>query len=401
MRTLSTRAPHGVPSLDVDLYAAPVLEDSRALFGQIREAGPVVWLPRHRMYAIGRFDELRAALRDGDTFLSGQGVAANWIVNTLGTRAFVTTLFTDGELHDTQRRLMRAKLSASALREIQAHIEQRAIETVEQLATGRPFDVVRDFSSALPTSIVADLVGLRLGHEQLLRWAAANFDALGPVNARSIAAAPVSLGLIAYAARLERSQVVPGSWADSVFDARDRGEITTRQARGLIIDFVTPSLDTTILAATNLLRMLSLHPEAWDAVRDDPARASAAVIESVRLGSPLRCFTRSVAREHRVGDALLPRGARIVMLYGSANHDERQFPNPERFDLARPNATLQLGWGNGPHACAGLHLAKLELQALLAAMVPRVAQIETWDPVRLRNNTLQGYASLSGRFVPA
>ncbi len=72
---------------------------------------------------------------------------------------------------------MRAKLSASALREIQAHIEQTSDRNVEQLATGRPFDVVRDFSSALPTSIVADLVGLRLGHEQLLRWAAANFDA--------------------------------------------------------------------------------------------------------------------------------------------------------------------------------------------------------------------------------
>lgn len=401
MRMLSNRVPHGVPSLDVDLYATPALEDSRALFARIRAAGPVVWLPRHRMYAIGRFDELRAALRDGDTFLSGQGVAANGIVNMLGTRAFVTTLFTDGELHDTQRRLMRQKLSASALREIQAHIERRAVETVQQLATGRPFDVVRDFSSALPTSIVADLVGLRLGHEQLLRWAAANFDALGPVNARSIAAAPVSLGLIAYAARLERDDVVPGSWADSVFDARDRGEITTRQARGLIIDFVTPSLDTTILAATQLLRLLSLNPEAWDAVRDDPSRVGGAVIETVRLASPVRCFTRTLARDHALGDAVLPRGARVAMLYGSANVDDRQFPDPERFDLDRSNATLQLGWGNGPHACAGLHLAKLELQALLTAMVPRVGRLETWDPVRLRNNTLQGYASLSGRFVPA
>ncbi len=95
-----------------------------------------------------------------------------------------------------------------------------------------------------------------------------------------------------------------------------------------------------------------------------------------------------------MGDALLPRGARIVDALRLGKPRRAPVPEPERFDLARPNATLQLGWGNGPHACAGLHLAKLELQALLAAMVPRVAQIETWDPVRLRNNTLQGYASL-------
>ncbi len=401
MRMLSLQAPSGVPSIAADLYATEALEDSRELFARIRAAGPVVWLPRHRMYAMGRFDDVRAALRDSDTFLSGSGVAANVVANTLGTRAVITTLFTDGPLHDTQRRLMRAKLSAQALREIQSHIEQRAVETVERLATGRPFDVVRDFSSALPTSIVADLVGLRLDHAQLLRWAAANFDALGPVNARSAAAAPTSIGLIAYAARLERAQVTPGSWADSVFDARDRGEITTRQARGLIIDFVTPSLDTTILAATHQLRLLSQVPEVWEALRADPSRVAAAVIENVRIASPVRCFTRTVARDHRVGEVVLPRGARVAMLYGSANHDDRQFPDPERLDLTRKNATLQLGWGNGAHACAGLHLAKLELHALLSAMLPRVQRIETWNPVRLRSNTLQGYAALSGRFVPA
>lgn len=401
MRLYSSRSRPGAPTVDIDLYAPPALEDSRALFARIRDAGPVVWLPRHRMYAMGRFEDVRAALRDGDAFLSGQGVAANWVTNTLGTRAFTTTLFTDGALHDTQRRLMRAKLSAPALREIQSHIEQRATDTVERLATGAPFDVVRDFSSVLPTNIVAELVGLRVEHAQLLRWAAANFDALGPVNARSIAAAPVSLGLIAYASRLERSQVVPGSWADSVFDARDAGEITTRQARGLIIDFVTPSLDTTILAATHQLRLLSQVPDAWDALREDPTRISAAVVENVRIGSPVRCFTRSLARDYDIGSATLPRGARVAVLFGSANHDEREFPDPERFDLARANAARQLGWGNGAHACAGLHLAKLELQALLNAMVPRVRRIETWDPVRLRNNTLQGYAALRGRFVPA
>jgi cytochrome P450 len=82
-----------------------------------------------------------------------------------------------------------------------------------------------------------------------------------------------------------------------------------------------------------------------------------------------------------------------VLLFGAANLDATEFPAPERFDLDRPNK-VQLGWGNGPHTCVGIHLAKLEMQALLSAMVPRVRAVEAGEPVRLRNNTLQGISSL-------
>jgi hypothetical protein len=77
--------------------------------------------------------------------------------------------------------------------------------------------------------------------------------------------------------------------------------------------------------------------------------------------------------------------------------DERRFPQPDRFDLDRPPGG-NLGWGNGPHTCIGIHLAKLELQALLRALVSHVKTIETVaDPPRIRNNTLQGIAALPVR----
>src|SRR5919202_6557687 len=95
------------PAVDLDLYAESVLEDSRDAFARIRDAGPVVWLPRHRMYAMGRFADVRAALRDDAVYRSGAGVAANPVSNRLGRD---TTLFSDDETHTVRRRVLMRSL---------------------------------------------------------------------------------------------------------------------------------------------------------------------------------------------------------------------------------------------------------------------------------------------------
>jgi cytochrome P450 len=382
------------PVLDIDLYADHVLADSSPAFARIREAGPAVWLPRHRMYAVGRFEHVHAALRDAETFISGRGVAANSVSNRLGQG---TTLFSDGHEHDRQRRILREQLGPRALKEIRERIDARADQVVAQLCGCGWFDAVRDFSSRLPTGVVADLVGVRASSERMLRWAAATFDLLGPLNRRSALAAPTSLGLLLYTLRLTPRRVSSRSWAAAVFEARDRGAVGTRQARGLVIDLVAPSLDTTILASTHLLWALSRNPDAWEQIAAAPSLIPAAVLETVRLASPIRGFTRCLSRERELEGVVLPRGARVALLYGAANLDETRFPDPEAFDIHRPNGA-HLGWGTGAHACAGANLAKLEMQALMRAMAPRVRSVATRDPARLRNNTLQGFSRLTARF---
>ncbi len=164
-----------------------------------------------------------------------------------------------------------------------------------------------------------------------------------------------------------------------------------------MIDFVAPSLDTTILASTHLLWVLGRHPDVWDEIVADPSLIPAAVVENVRIASPIRGFTRRLSRDHEIDGTPLPQGSRVVLLFGAANLDETRFPNPESYDIHRPNGA-HVGWGNGPHACAGANLAKLEMQALLRAMVPHVRRIATSNPTRLRNNTLQGFSGLTARF---
>src|SRR5271165_5206332 len=247
----------GASVLDLDLYEDAVLRDSRDAFARIREAGPAVWLPRHRMYAIGRFEDVRAALRNDRVFRSGKGVAANPLINLLGRE---TTLFSDDETHTARRRILMRSLGAKALADLQERLDAQAQELVGRLL-GRHFDAAGDFASHLPLAVVADLVGVGRSGQALLRWAAATFDGLGPMNRRGLRSARVAAGLLLYSQRLKAANLRPGSWGASVFEARDKGEITTREARALVIDFVAPALDTTILASTHLLWMLARHPD--------------------------------------------------------------------------------------------------------------------------------------------
>lgn len=383
------------PVVDADLYADDALADSGELFARIREAGPVVWLPRHRMYAMGRFDDVRAALRADDVFLSGHGVAANPFANAL---SHDTTLNSDGETHTARRRVLMRSLGAKAIASVEPQLAREAHDVVADLTRRAQFDAVADFASRLPLSVVSTLVGTPGGNDRMLRWAAATFEALGPANRRATRAVPRSLGLLLFSQTVRPGSVAPGSWAASVFDAQRAGEVTAREARSLIIDFVAPALDTTILATTSLLYRLGRDPDAWSAVRADPSLIPAAVVEAVRLDSPIRGFTRRLARTHEVGGVTLPEGARVALLFAAANRDETRYPDPERFDVRRPDG-VHLGWGNGPHTCVGIHLAKLEMRTLLAAMAPAVERIVVGQPTPLRNNTLQGIARLPARFV--
>ena len=384
------------PVLDLDLYADAALRDSSEAFARVRETGPVVWLPKHRMYAMGRFEDVRAALRNAAVFRSGEGVAANRLTNRFGRD---TTLFSDDETHDTRRKVLMRSLGHKALAAVQDRVDEEAERLIGRLIQTDGFEATGDFASHLPLKVVADLVGVPADGGRLLRWAASTFDALGPLNRRGLRAGAVSASLLVYTRRLTERRVRPGSWAASVFEARDRGELTTAEAKALVIDFVAPALDTTILASTHLLWVLARHPDAWQQTREDPDLIAAAVVENVRLASPIRGFTRRLVEDHVVDGVQLPAGARVVLLFGAANLDERQFPDAQRFDLHRAGR-VQLGWGNGPHTCVGIHLAKLEMQALLRAMAPRVARIEVGAPERLLNNTLQGISRMPARFAP-
>jgi cytochrome P450 len=380
------------PGYDVDFYSDEVIAEPYGHYRAIRDAGPAVWLPRNGLWAVGRFADVRTVLRDHKRFSSARGIAANELINSL---SIGNTITSDPPEHTKMRGIIRAPLTVPALKEVTPRIEAEADALVERLVKQGSFDAVSECARHLPVSIVSELVGLPdEGRANMLRWAGATFDALGAMNARGEAALPHIRELHEYCRDPTTiGRLKPGGWAAAIWRAAERGEIPMAKCPVMMRDYISPSLDTTIFATASLIWFFGQNPDQWDLVRRDHSLIASAINEAVRLESPIRGFTRVVVEDTVLDGAELRAGSRILALYASANRDERAWQEPEKFDIKR-DARGHLGFGFGAHICAGMHLARLEMTALMVAFARRVSRFELGTPVRAANNVLRGFASL-------
>ncbi|KDN21543.1 cytochrome P450 [Amycolatopsis rifamycinica] len=388
-----------VPVYRPDIYSPRAILDPYPHYANLRELGPVVWLPGHKVFALPRYAECKAVLLDDKTFVSGEGVALNPVANRLSRG---TTLNSDGEDHARRRALVAHRLTPRALRGMKDVVERQAAEIVDAALARRTVDGV-EVAAALPASVVPDLVGWPVeGRENLLRWGAATFDILGPLNGQAVRAVPAGLGMARFAHTVvKRRNVLPGSMGDDLLRAADAGELAHGECPALMIDYLVPSLDTTLSAIASALHLFATHPGQWRLLKDDPSLIPNAVNEVVRFASPLRAFSRKAGRDTEVAGTALPAGARVLILYASANRDALAWTDPDTFDIRR-DASRQLGFGHGTHGCAGQGLARLETQAMLRALVARVDRIElTGAPEWARNNIIHRLGRLPLELIPA
>lgn len=394
------RRPSHVPVYRPDIYSRSAILDPYPHYSAMRRLGPVVWLARHRLFALPRFAECKATLRDDGTFLSGHGVAANPLTNRLSGG---TTLNSDGSEHDRRRKLVAHRLLPRALRTVSDDVDARAVGIVDEAVRRQSVEAVTDLATALPLAVVPDLVGWpRDQRDHLLDWAAATFDILGPLNLQGLRAVPRSLQMLRFARRVVRERnVLPGSLAHELLVAVDEGRLQEHEVPPLLVDYIAPSLDTTISAIASAIYLFATHPEQWELLKDDPSLIPNAVNEVVRFESPLRAFTRKSLTPSTVGDVRLPAGARTLVLYASANRDELEWDTPDVFDI-RNDAGRHIGFGNGAHACAGQGLARLETTAMLRALLERVDRIEiAGEPIWAVNNIIHRHERLPIRLIRA
>jgi cytochrome P450 len=380
------------PSYDVDIYSDEVISEPYGYYRAIRDLGPAVWLPKHELWCLARFDDVRAALRDHDTFSSAKGIAANEIINT---QSLGNTITTDPPEQRGMRNIIRAPLTVPALQEVAPMIAEEAERLVERLVRQKSFDAMSDCARHLPVTIVSRLVGLpEEGRANMLRWASATFDALGPMNARATDALPEIRELHRYCTD-ERtlSGLAPDGWAAGIWRAADDGRIPRTKCPAMMRDYISPSLDTTIFATGSLLWQFGRHPDQWEMIRSNEALIPGAINEAIRLEYPIRGFTRVSTREVTYEDQTIPSGSRFLLLYASANRDERKWTDPERFDVTR-DSREHLGFGFGAHVCVGMHLARLEITALIKEFARRVSRFELGEPTRAINNVLRGFERL-------
>jgi cytochrome P450 len=381
-----------LPVSDVDLYTREARVDPYPIYDELRALGPVVYLSRYDLYALPRYEQVRAALMDWQTFTSARGVFVD-----PGTNAELEgiTLCSDPPDHTMMRGVLGRPLRQDRMRDIAPRIETEADLVVTRLVDKGRFDAATELAVHLPMAVVSDLVGLPdQGRAKMLEWAAAIWDIQGPADERFSKAKPLVEEFIAFAV----NDAIPGNidvngWAAQLYQAADRGELPREKCPVMMLDYVTPSLDTTILAITNAVALFARHPEQWELLRSDRSLIPHAINESLRLESPVPQFTRVLTEDHDIGGTALSADSRVALLYGSANRDERHYPEPARFDITR-RPSDHLAFGRGEHVCVGMHLARLEMTALLERLADRVARFEIVTETPIINNGLRGLQHL-------
>jgi cytochrome P450 len=187
------------------------------------------------MFAITRYDSVLRALKDASVFSSASGVMMNDDMNQV-LRG--NTLCSDGADHERLRRVIGKPLTPTALKSLREEMTSKAERLVDGLVAKGTFCAITELATFLPVDIVASAVGLpQEGREQMLVWATQMFNCFGPLNDRARSAFPVLQEMMHYArTQAVRGKLTPGSWADGILDAMDRGEVDPALCPAMMID---------------------------------------------------------------------------------------------------------------------------------------------------------------------
>lgn len=391
------------PSLALDPFDEAFLADPFSHHDELRDAGPVVWLEQYGCYAMARYAEVQSALKDWETFISGRGVGLSDFAHEEPWRPPSLLLETDPPVHKRTRGLMNKVASLASLRALMPEWRAKADALVDEMVARGRIDAVADLAEAFPLSVFPDLIGLREeGREHLIPYGTTAFNGFGPQNhilRQSMTAAGEAIAWVGESCK--RENLKPGGWGMQVYEAADRGDCTAEEAERLVRSFLTAGVDTTVNGIANLVHAFAMHPGEWKKLRADPSLSKRAIEESLRWGGVVQTFFRTTSRPVDVAGGTIPEGSKVLLFLAAANRDPKKWDDPDVFDITR-NAGGHVGFGFGIHQCLGQMVARLEMEAVLGALIERVAHVSpAGTPARRLNNTLYALANLQVHLTAA
>ncbi|TXS43689.1 cytochrome P450 [Streptomyces sp. OR43] len=375
---------------DIDLFADEVVLDPYPVYAELRELGPVVHLRRNDVHVLTRYEAIRGALADWQSF-SSDSIGFNPMVNEALSG---TSLASDPPAHTSLRATLTENLSPRALRGLKGRIEAKADALVAELVEQGSFEAIDALARAFPLEVVADLIGFTgQARANMLRWGQAAMQVIGPMNRRTAESFPIAGELYAWCSEVRAADLAEGSVGRGIFDAEARGAIAPGSAGAIIHQYLGAGIDTTVAAIGNIVALIGSHPGRLAQIRKDPSLVPAAFNEVLRFWSPVHAWGRRATEDVEIDGTVIPAGAQVAVLFGAGNRDPRHFEDPDTF-LVERNPVDHLSFGYGPHGCAGQGLARLEAHAVIDALSRRVQRLVVGPEVRVPGNITRSIEEL-------
>ena len=361
-----------MPASSFPIGAAATLEeldrDPHPLLARLREREPVSWLPALGAWLVTDRKLALQAMRDPEAFtVDDPRFSTGRVVGP-------SMLTLDGAEHARHREPFARPFRLDAVRErftalVEAETE-RLIDALEPAGSG---ELRRGFAGPLAASVVTFALGLEgADTEAVLRW----YDGIVGAVTEVTAGNPVTpAGKEAFAAL--RSSVEPALDRDpgsslAAAAASEAGGLSRDEVVSNLAVLMFGGIETTEGMIANAVLHLLAHPEQHSLVDDDRSLLPNAIEESLRLEPAAAVIDRYATRDVTFGGAPIRRGELVTLSIAGANRDPQVFPEPDRFDVRRDNARLQIAFAHGPHVCIGMHLARLEAHTAVGLLLDRL-----------------------------
>jgi cytochrome P450 len=329
-----------------------------------------VW-PHYWM--ISRADDVNRALSDWKTFSSARGTLIDTDITLLPPNMFNM----DPPRHDELRKILVRILTPNRVASLAPHVMASAQELVDSHAAKGTMDAQRDYGHLIPTLTMCVLMDLPPeDRERFLKW---NLDTLGGADFTSEAALTAYAQMGEYWEGLvhERRGGNGTDLISQIVNTQLPGEdLSDAEIGGFCSLLHDASQNTTMNMITHSILTLGRHPDARRRLQAEPELMDQAIEELLRYVSPVQGLARCTTVDVELHGTTIPAGDQVLVLYGSANHDESVYPDPETFDISRVGAKAHYAFGHGIHYCLGNAVARLEIKCALQALLGRIPDWE-------------------------
>ena len=357
-------------TVEFDPFSREFFDDPLPIYARLREEAPCYHSERYDFYAFSRFDDLVAIHRDTERFTSTHGLTYEQLSDPdFDTTANRSLIMMDPPEHTRYRKLVSRSFTPRAMAGYEDMIRAQMAEYLDPLMGRDEFDLVGEFSAPFPVEIICALLGIddrekrqHIRHLADITLHREEGEATGGAAAHE---AMIEQAMLFYEFAAHKRSHPGDDICTALIEARvetEDGELaslTDEEIAGFCSLLGAAGSETVTKAVANAAVLFHRHPDQWQKVKDDPTRIPDAVEEVLRYWAPSQYQGRMSTTGMEWHGVTVPAGKPVFLLTGAANHDEREFTDPDAFDIDR-DQRLAISLGHGVHTCLGAALARME-----------------------------------------
>jgi cytochrome P450 len=330
------------------------------------------------VFFVYRYDDVFRVLRDSETFSSGHII--DLIMGPVMGEHIMLGM--DGARHTRYRSLVSTAFRPKVMARWESELAERiANDLIDKFADRGHAELVREFTFPYPTQIIAGMLGLpREDYRQFQRWSIAILSFLTKQE-QAIAASQEVKEYVANILEDRRREPREDLITDLANAELDGERLGDEEIFSFVRLLLPAGVETTYRSTGNMLLTLLSNTDQLDAVRADRSLIPQTIEESLRLETPLLNITRLATRDTDVDGVSIPAGSTVMLMLAAANREETRYPDPDpdRFDIGRNDPKPHISFGQGPHVCLGMHLARMEMRVALNLLFDRLPNLRL-DP---------------------